>query len=272
MNSFKNILCAKDTSQIVKDALTSSYLVKCVSDVNAAGGAIFELTLCEGLNKLLKKSGNICLTKKPALRGSAKRFSFPKNFWDTIDKDAFHKYSCADLFLFDKNGNFLDAVSLKTSIVRKGASKPYIHNDSMGQIYREIKSETHIPSIGQVFIVTYNKESKKADTFFFDGDLNKIVNLFSGNARQFHSSGKMSFKGHSYGIKRQVLTSVPRGKQRKGTSAQSSFNRGVIIDGQFLKDVCATKKLVKNPHSFTLQDDEIMIESLRKITAGRLLF
>lgn len=269
MNSFKDVLCTKGTSQIVKDALRSSCLIKCVSDVNAAGGAIFELTLCEGLNRLLDKSGNICLTKKAALNSSIKSLSFPEGFWDTIDKDAFHKYSCADLFLFDKQGVFLDAVSLKTSIVEKGTSKPFIHNDSKGQIYREIRDGEPFPSVGQVFIVTYNKESGKADTFFFDGDLNNIIDLFDEFPEE-NSSGKLSFRGNSYGIKRQVLTSVPRGSQRKNTSAQSSFNRGVIIDAQFLKDVCAPSEIVKNPHSFTLHQSQIMIESLHKITAGRL--
>ena len=268
MNSFKEILCTKATLQIVKEALRSSCMIKFVSDINAAGGAIFELTLCEGLNRLLSQSGNICLTKKAALNNSAKSLSFPEGFWDTIDKDAFHKYSCADLFLFDKQGDFLDAVSLKTSMVEKGTSKPFIHNDSKGQIYREIREGEPFPSVGQVFIVTYNKESGKAETFFFDGNLNNIIDLFDEFPEE-NSSGKISFRGHSYGIKRQVLTSVPRGNQRKGSSAQSSFNRGVIVDAQFLKDVCAVEKIVKNPHSFTLQQSQIMIESYDKLTAGR---
>ena len=269
MNSFEEIFCSEGTSQIVKESLRSSCLIKFVSDINAAGGAIFELTLCEGLNRLLNQSGNICLTKKAALNNSTKNLSFPEGFWETIDKDAFHKYSCADLFLFDKQGDFLDAISLKTSIVEKGTSKPFIHNDSKGQIYREIRDGESFPSVGQVFIVTYNKESGKADTFFFDGDLNNIIDLFDEFPEE-NSSGKLSFRGNSYGIKRQVLTSVPRGGQRKSSSAQSSFNRGVIIDAQFLKDVCAPNKIVKNPHSFTLQQSQIMLESLNKITAGRL--
>ena len=80
MNNFKEILCTKDTSQIVKDALTSSYLVKCVSDVNAAGGAIFELTLCEGLNKLLKKSGNIASPRSLPQEVQQRGFLFQKTF------------------------------------------------------------------------------------------------------------------------------------------------------------------------------------------------
>lgn len=261
--NLESVLCDHNFAEALKSAVKASVSVKCVSDVNAAGGALLEIEICQQANRSLP-AGYLCLTK-PMIKALGNKIRVPNNYWNDITK-TFHQHSRADIFLV-KGKKIIDAVSIKTAI-KEGNTKPSVHNDAEGEIHSMIGNGETIPNVGKVFTVTYNTRSGEVNSFFFDGDLNKIIDILP-----FHhenKSGNFYYKGANYGIGRQVLVSKPRHKAANRNKAQSSFNRGVWIDGQFLKDVCAPKNLVKNPHCFTLQQSQIMVESISKITAGRV--
>jgi hypothetical protein len=255
----QEILCSREFQGEVKSAVAVSYGTKCISDINAVGGGLFEIELCKSVNKLLPP-GYVCLTKKAALSGI---YKFPNNFLDTIESDAFHSHSASDLFLFDEENNFLDAVSLKTAM-SEGALKPFLHNDSNGQVHELVSTEGN-EFIGQVFIVTYGKKTNQVETYYFDQSVRDLTKPLQDATRNKH--GDIVYHGRSFGINRQVLKITSRsGNTRK---AQSSFNRGVVLDGQFIKDVYVPRGIFENPHSFTLQPREIELQSIHELTLGR---
>ena len=255
----REFLCSGAFQGEIRSAVSVSYGTKCVSDINAVGGGLFEIELCKSVNKFLPP-GYVCLTKKAALAGV---YKYPSNFLDTIESDAFHSHSASDLFLFDEENNFLDAVSLKTAM-SEGAVKPFLHNDSKGQVHQLVSTEGN-ESIGQVFIVTYSKKTNQAETYYFDQSVRDLTKLFQSATRSKH--GDIIYHGKSFGINRQVLKITSRSADTR--KAQSSFNRGVVLDGQFIKEVYVPKGIFENPHSFTLQTREIELQSISELTLGR---
>ena len=255
----REILCSGEFQSEVKSAVAVSYGTKCVSDINAVGGGLFEIELCKSINRLLPP-GYVCLTKKAATTGA---YKFPNKFLDTIESDAFHSHSASDLFLFDENDNFLDAVSLKTAM-SEGALKPFLHNDSNGQVHELVSTDGN-EFIGQVFIVTYGKKTNQVETYYFDQSVRDLTNPFHSATRNMH--GDIIYHGKTFGINRQVLKITSR---KTGTrKAQSSFNRGVVLDGQFIKQVYVPRGIFENPHSFTLQPKQIELQSINELTLGR---
>jgi hypothetical protein len=255
----QEILCSREFQGEIKSAVAVSYGTKCVSDINAVGGGLFEIELCKSINKLLPP-GYVCLTKKATLSGD---YKFPDNFLDTIESDAFHSHSASDLFLFDEDNSFLDAVSLKTAM-SDGALKPFLHNDSKGQVHELVSTEGN-EFIGQVFIVTYGKKTNQVETYYFDQSVRALTMPFQEATRNKH--GDIIYHGKSFGINRQVLKITSRSADTR--KAQSSFNRGVVLDGQFIKEVYVPRGIFENPHTFTLQPREIELQSIRELTLGR---
>ena len=255
----REILCSGEFQREVKSAVAVSYGTKCVSDINAVGGGLFEIELCKSINKLLPP-GYVCLTKKAIKTGN---YKFPNKFLETIESDAFHSHSASDLFLFDEENSFLDAVSLKTAM-SEGALKPFLHNDSNGQVHKLVSTEGN-ECIGQVFIVTYGKDTNQVETYYFDQSVRDLTNPFQSAVRNKH--GDIIYHGKTFGINRQVLKITSRNTETR--KAQSSFNRGVVLDAQFIKQVYVPRGIFENPHSFTLQPREIEVQSINELTLGR---
>lgn len=253
----KNILCAETFQSKIEEAVRSSYFKRSVSDVNAVGGAEFEISLCKAINSVLP-DGYVCLTKKII----SEDYKFPEDFMRTVESDAFHPYSASDLFIFDSDNNFLDAISLKTSIT-KGRPDPFLHNDSKGQIYDQVVQGAEFQKIGQVFIATYSLETTEVNCYYYDQSLEPLVSMFETRTQNHH--GDLSYKG--FGFKRAVLKVT--NKNCKTRKSQSSLNRGVILDGDFIKDVLVPRGIIENPHSFTLNPEEIKLQSINELTLGR---
>jgi len=258
----QDILCSPEFQQEIKNAVAVSYGTKCVSDINAVGGGLFEIELCRSINRLLPL-GYVCLTKKAAVNGD---YTFPEGFLETIESDAFHSHSASDLFLFNENDEFLDAVSLKSAMTDK-RPKPFLHNDPNGQVHQLVSKGAKDSSIGQVFIVTYEKLTNLVETYYFDKTVNDLVSPFGLENHAESKHGDFVYHGKSHGINRQALKITSRSTNTR--KAQSSFNRGVVLDGQFIKDVYVPAGIFDNPHSFALQPREIELQSLNELTLGR---
>jgi hypothetical protein len=266
----RDILCSSEFENNIKSAVAVSYGTKCISDINAVGGGLFEIELCKSVNKLLPP-GYVCLTKKATLSGS---YKFPDNFLDTIESDAFHGHSASDLFLFNENNEFLDAVSLKTSMVSPSKSsknprpKPCLHNDAKGQIHSAIFNRESCGKVGSVFVVTFDTRLAEVECYYFDRTIDDIIHTTpEGYTEGNHQD--ISFNGKSYGKehRRQVVKVFSRNSKTR--KKQTSFSRGIYIDGQFIKKVLVPMGIFENPHSFTLQTREIELQSIRELTLGR---
>lgn len=258
----REILCSEKFQDEIESALAVSYGVKCISDINAVGGGLFEIELCKSINRLLPQ-GFVCLTKKAAVSGN---YTFPSGFLETIESDAFHSHSASDLFLFNENDEFLDAVSLKSAMTDK-RPKPFLHNDPNGQVHQLVSNGAKNDSIGQVFIVTYEKVTNSVETYYFDKTIGDLIKPFGLGNHVESKHGDFVYHGKLHGINRQALKITSRNTNTR--KAQSSFNRGVVLDGQFIKDVYVPAGIFGNPHSFTLQPREIELRSLNELTLGR---
>ncbi len=254
----KDILCAESFRDKIKDAVSSSYFKRSTSDIAAVGGAEFEISLCKAVNSVLP-DGYVCLTKAIINED----YKFPKDFMKTdSESNAFHPYSASDLFIFDSDNNFLDAISLKTSIM-EGIPKPFLHNDSKGQIYDQVMQGTKFQKIGQVFIATYNLVTTEVNCYYYDQSLEPLVSMFETRTQNLH--GDLSYKG--FGFRRGVLKIT--NKNCTTRKSQSSFNRGVILDGDFIKEVLVPNGIFENPHSFTLNPEAVRLQSVNELTLGR---
>ena len=268
----KDILCSEKFQKEIRSAVAVSYGIKCVSDINAAGGALFEIELCKSINRNLPP-GYVCLTKKATIKNH--NYKFPNNFLDTIESDAFHNYSASDLFLFDEENCFVDALSLKTSMVTpsKSASKPRprpcLHNDASGQIHSAVFNGKSCGNVGSVFIVTFDARLAEVECYYFDKTIDNILSLMpehyiEGNHQDISFHGRKAYGGKH---DRQVVKLYSR--ESKTRNKQTSFSRGIFIDGHFIKDVLVPNEVFENPHSFTLQSEEIGLQSINELTFGR---
>jgi len=256
----KDILCAEIFQEEVRTALRGSYGKRSISDINAVGGAEFEISLCKAINRVLP-DGHVCLTKKAINED----YRFPEDFMKTIESDAFHPYSASDLFVFDADNNFIDAVSLKTAM-SEGNPKPFLHNDPNNQVYDLVSSLCkESKAIGQVFIVTYNIKTSEVESYYYDQTVKSLTSVFEDSTENKH--GDLIYSGEHFGINRQVLKITNRNSTTR--KAQSSFNRGVVLDGAFIKDVLVPRGIIENPHSFTLHHEEIKLQSINELTLGR---
>lgn len=218
----------KDKS-ILEEALITSKRMRMVSDVNAVGGAMFEMAICKSYNKRSSNYKLLTMRLIENLEGNSNyKFDFLP-FAASLDdlrsksKTDHGLLSAADIYLFKKSGRayvLVDAASLKSSIDPKSPTPVYIHNDASNFIYESLRDGANLDHvIGNVIIVMLRGNDYKV--YCFDKNLltlhNKMVLIHSNK----HGD-------RDYGI---GSTKIIHSKNRDASThkKQTSFNRGLLL-------------------------------------------
>lgn len=262
------------TKAVLKQAIEESYGIKCISDSNAAGGAICEAKLCSGINRVLRgeDSNLFCVTQKQ-LDSAVKRDDyspiFPNNrswlqFREDIKK-AFHPYSASDLFLMEnnnKNVRFVDAISLKTSFSKTPTFA--LHNDASGEVYNAVNHKEFVcgnAKIGKVLQLNLNTRTAQVGVYYFDKEFPEIIKMFSCFEKNKHDDIVYKID------KVQGIYIYNRGQSPVGRK-QTSFNRGVYLKNKRMVDSLVKDGTLIKMLEFTIDCAKIEEEVDRKILNG----
>tara|TARA_R110000824_G_scaffold234692_1_gene423331 strand:- start:368 stop:1204 length:837 start_codon:yes stop_codon:yes gene_type:complete len=269
------------TQDVLKQAIEESYATKCISDSNAAGGAICEAKLCSRINRVLKgeDSNLFCITQKQ-LDSAVKRGNynpiFPNNRnWFQFRKDikkAFHPYSASDLFLMEKQNDvvrFVDAISLKTSFSQRPTF--VVHNDANGEIYNAVNGQGFMEgaaSIGKILQVSLNTKTAGVEVFYFDKQFPDLIEMFHPFDPLLGSPPKNKHGDIVYEIENvQGVKIFNRGQSPVGRK-QTSFNRGVYLKNKRMINSLLKKGALLKMLGFTIDCAAIEEEVDRKILNG----
>ena len=226
------------TSEIVTDCLSDIIKTKFQVDSNNFGGVKFEADLAQSL----RNSGHYVYTQREVetLIDNGVTFEFGVTFSDfkRNQKDINSTVYASDLFLFEKINdvlNFVDSVSMKTSINDNDGSKIFIANDAEGVVYDRLISDEAEFSLGQVLMVSLNTQTGKFSVDYFDGEVIDLVGLFKDskvtNEKVSFNLSESVFGGKS----REVLTVINRNAVTGKKS--TSFSRGVQVRRDFIPNL-----------------------------------
>jgi hypothetical protein len=198
------------------------------SDIASIGGAVFEAELA----KALSDDEVVTYTQKElsTLIDEGYVFDLPVD-WDTIKSEA-HTigspwYAC-DLFMFTREGVFMDAVSLKTSVTDSN-SNVFIVNDNEGTTFRDIEAG-HDTYLGKVLIAIVRPTQGTFTVFYFDGYMSEI---YDGLTPVINGKGNLVYRGKSKTGRDVGLVTVTN-RNKEVTGKTTSFDRGVTVKPGYL--------------------------------------
>jgi len=242
-------------NSLVRKAVEESYSMRITEDINAVGGAIFELSIRNGFNagnddyKLYNFSvlENLVIPEYGEDRVDFGPFASTLSELKKKTKQSFGALSAADILLFKVDHTteksrlvLVDVASLKCSIPKdlseKGPSRIALHNDPSGDIHDALSSgEIAGKNIGQIILIILRREDLRV--YHFDGELSSLGSYFEIAETNEYGDLKMTSKDSlvlsSYGESPVLLETFNRkfegtrrtkeGKAKKITS----FMRGV---------------------------------------------